>query len=76
MCDFGVCCSDIYCRGPLLHTVQMARIYPDSKTFVDMKVRESPEGALQRFDKLMKDTGNNPTFDQIKSFVNETFEVQ
>lgn len=30
------CDSPIYCEGPLLKTVQLAGLYPDSKTFVDM----------------------------------------
>lgn len=30
------CDSPIYCSGDLLHTVQLAEIYADSKTFVDM----------------------------------------
>lgn len=34
--DSRTCDSPIYCEGPLLHTVQLAKLYPDSKTFVDM----------------------------------------
>ncbi|XP_026288503.1 trehalase isoform X2 [Frankliniella occidentalis] len=68
------CSSDIYCKGELLHVVQMARIYPDSKTFVDKKVRESPEVALKQFEKLMQETGSNPSFEQVQNFVNQTFE--
>lgn len=30
------CDSPIYCDGPLLRTVQLARLFKDSKTFVDM----------------------------------------
>lgn len=30
------CDSPIYCDGDVLHTVQLARIFSDSKTFVDM----------------------------------------
>ncbi|KAF4317528.1 hypothetical protein BBO99_00003082 [Phytophthora kernoviae] len=30
---------DIYCRGPLLHTVQMANVFADSKYFVDMPIK-------------------------------------
>jgi alpha,alpha-trehalase len=30
---------DIYCRGPLLHTVQMAGVFSDSKHFVDMPIK-------------------------------------
>jgi hypothetical protein len=30
------CDSPIYCDGPILKTVQMTRVFSDSKTFVDM----------------------------------------
>lgn len=30
------CDSPIYCEGDILHTVQLAKIFSDSKTFVDM----------------------------------------
>uniref|UniRef100_M4BUU6 Trehalase n=1 Tax=Hyaloperonospora arabidopsidis (strain Emoy2) TaxID=559515 RepID=M4BUU6_HYAAE len=32
---------DIYCRGPLLHAVQMANVYSDSKYFVDMPIKDN-----------------------------------
>ncbi|KAI9921411.1 hypothetical protein PsorP6_000936 [Peronosclerospora sorghi] len=32
---------DIYCHGPLLHAVQMANVYSDSKYFVDMPIKEN-----------------------------------
>ncbi|KAK3083029.1 hypothetical protein FSP39_012018, partial [Pinctada imbricata] len=35
--------SEIYCRGQLLDTVQRSRLFPDSKTFVDMSLRKSPD---------------------------------
>lgn len=34
--DSFTCDSPIYCDGDILKTVQLARIFPDSKTFVDM----------------------------------------
>ena len=37
------CESLIYCKGSLLQRIQMARIYPDSKTFVDMPTRFKEE---------------------------------
>lgn len=30
------CDSPIYCDGPILKTVQLTRVFADSKTFVDM----------------------------------------
>lgn len=32
---------DIYCRGPLLHAVQMANVFSDSKYFVDMPIKDN-----------------------------------
>ncbi|KAJ0403372.1 hypothetical protein P43SY_007123 [Pythium insidiosum] len=32
---------DIFCRGPLLHAVQTANVFPDSKHFVDMPIKSN-----------------------------------
>nr|AGL34007.2 membrane-bound trehalase [Apolygus lucorum] len=68
------CNNDIYCYGPLLHTVQMAELFVDSKTFVDMKMKRSREDTLASFDDLMNRTDNKPTPDEVARFVNETFD--
>lgn len=31
----------VYCDGPLLKAVQSARLFPDSKTFVDMPMKQA-----------------------------------
>nr|ACV20872.1 membrane-bound trehalase [Nilaparvata lugens] len=67
------CQSDIYCHGPLIHTVQMASIFPDSKTFVDMKMKYSRNETLRRFSNMMKKTDNAPSRHEVEIFVNETF---
>ncbi len=43
-------------HGPnsILHAVQMHRVFPDSKTFVDMKVLRRPEEVQAAFDALAK----------------------
>lgn len=41
--------SQIYCRGPILHQVQMAKFFDDDKYFVDMKLRESPGKSVGAF---------------------------
>ncbi|GLV34473.1 Trehalase [Carabus blaptoides fortunei] len=69
------CDSQVYCTGPLLHTVQMARIFNDSKTFVDMKIRNSEQIALENYNAMMNATNNAPTQDQIKQFVSENFDA-
>ena len=53
----GPCDDEIYCafgEGTLMHTVQMARIYKDSKTFVDQPIKGTQRVVLSNFDKLMQ----------------------
>lgn len=67
--------SEIYCHGRLLDTIQMARIYNDSKTFVDMKLKQSPDETLKDFDEFMaKFTDRQPTKDELQQWVEENFE--
>lgn len=66
--------SNIYCHGPLLHTVQMSGLFKDSKTFVDMKLRNSPGQVLRNFDLFMREHKQSPSKQEIGSFVNANFE--
>lgn len=68
------CDSPVYCYGEILHTVQMARIFNDGKTFVDMKMSHAQTDVLQNFATLKNSTNNNPTKDDIERFVYENFE--
>nr|CAH7759373.1 unnamed protein product [Callosobruchus chinensis] len=68
------CNSDIYCHGRLLDTIQMAKIYEDSKTFVDMKMRKPPNETLQSFDEFMKHYQQKPSREDVKEFVSKHFE--
>ncbi|KAL3289895.1 hypothetical protein HHI36_023284 [Cryptolaemus montrouzieri] len=68
------CSSEIYCHGPLLHTIQMAKIHEDSKTFVDMKMRYSPNETLYKFDEFMSEYLNKPNKAQVEDFVLRNFE--
>lgn len=54
--------------GPLFHDVQMARIFPDGKTFVDMPVKSPPEIIAKRY----ADNKNAADFD-LKNFVLQNF---
>lgn len=38
--------SQIYCDGPMLHAIQMAKLFPDGKTFVDMSLKDNPGKTL------------------------------
>lgn len=40
--------SEIYCEGPLLHTVQLAEIFNDSKTFVDLSQLHDPDITMKK----------------------------
>ncbi|PSN32814.1 hypothetical protein C0J52_14170 [Blattella germanica] len=66
--------SEIYCYGELLKTVQLANIYPDSKTFVDMHQKDDPSVTLKKFETLMEETGRNPNREQIQQFVDDAFD--
>jgi alpha,alpha-trehalase len=44
----------------------MARIFSDSKTFVDMRQRQPPNETLQLFEEFMALTGGNPSRDQVQ----------
>lgn len=51
------CDSPIYCIGgvgTLLHTVQMSKLYNDSKTFVDKPLKNEPNHTLRNFEVFMK----------------------
>jgi hypothetical protein len=63
----------------LLHKVQMSRIFSDSKTFVDMTLKDdviSTEDVLQRFDDLMKKSDQNPDKTILLKFVQEHFTLE
>ncbi|CAH2038003.1 unnamed protein product, partial [Iphiclides podalirius] len=68
------CSRPVYCNSDLLHHMQMARLYPDSKTFVDLQLRKSENATLEAFDQLRNRTDGNPTKEQLQAFVDEYFE--
>lgn len=67
------CPNMVYCQGDLLDTVQRNQLYNDSKTFVDMTQINDENTTLANFEALMASTGNNPTKEQVQTFVNENF---
>lgn len=68
------CDNVIYCYGKLLHTIQMASLYHDSKTFVDMKMKFTQNETLRLFEDMMSRTHDNPSRLDLERFVNETFD--
>lgn len=53
----------------MLHTVQMAQVFNDSKTFVDLKMNQPENVTLKLFENFMNETHQKPTKDDIKKFV-------
>lgn len=68
------CYSDIYCHGPLLHTVQTAKLYEDSKTFVDMKMKQSPNQTMANFRNFMEKHFHDPLPEDVEQFLEDNFE--
>ena len=61
------CDSAVYCApgpGSLLHVVQMARLFPDSKTFVDMPMKHEEEKVLAAFEQMMAVRTGNESMSQ------------
>ena len=56
----------VYCEGPLLNAVQLAQLFNDSKTFVDMPMKLDPEPILEAFSKLA-DPHNRSALEQFVS---------
>lgn len=66
--------TEVYCRGRLLHDVQMSRIYKDSKTFVDKKLNRPANVTIQKYDDLkMSYPYTLPPKEIIKQFIDENF---
>jgi len=59
----------------ILHTVQMSRIFQDSKTFVDMKLKYSSEEVENHFRELIV-AHPYPSKTQIKKFVEANFSME
>ena len=64
-------CSEVYCYGPLLETVQGADLYNDSKTFVDKPMRFDPAEVLNAFS--LSNLTANSTKDEVRAFVERYF---
>ncbi|XP_023310533.1 trehalase-like, partial [Anoplophora glabripennis] len=67
------CNNPIYCQGDVLHVVQTAKIFNDSKTFVDMALVNPINETLANFYAMMSETDNNPSREKIQEYVNKNF---
>lgn len=70
------CDDEIFCKGELLDTVQDAVLFMDSKHFVDMTLKNTPEETLRAFYKLKQSVPRDArlTQDQVRAFVDEHFD--
>ena len=63
------CSNRIFCQGEILHSVQMAKIFEDAKTFVDMRMKYD----MAYTEKEFRNLGVNPTREALGKFVTENF---
>ncbi|KYQ48224.1 Trehalase [Trachymyrmex zeteki] len=68
--------SQVYCEGPLLRTMQLAGIFNDSKTFVDLYQLHDPNVTVENFNALMKATNNSPNRTEVAGFIAENFAMR
>lgn len=68
------CDSEIYCYGRIIETVMINHIFNDSKSYVDLKLKKPPNETLQNFDIFMVKFNNQPTKDQLQSWVEDNFD--
>ncbi len=65
-------CS-VFCEGRLLAEVQGARLFADSKTFVDMPLLADPLSVLDAFESAFPSGGPPPSRPALLAFVNRFF---
>ncbi|XP_002005540.3 trehalase [Drosophila mojavensis] len=64
----------VYCGGPLLRAVQMSNLYRDSKYFVDMTCRYSPERILADYQLFSSCKKNESSVKHLTNFVDNHFD--
>ena len=62
-------------ESSILHVVQMARIFPDSKTFVDMALKSHPDATRRAFARLMTESAGRPAKADVAAFVATNFDT-
>lgn len=70
----SACSQMVTCQGELFHHVQMARIFNDSKTFVDMKLKKSSSLIEKEFSHLLSKSNKSPSKDDLKEFIENNFD--
>lgn len=64
------CDSPLYCYGRVLKEIQLAGVFEDSKTYVDLPTIRPLDEVLAAFDKLSKPLSNNT---ELNDFLQENF---
>nr|XP_002131782.1 trehalase isoform X1 [Ciona intestinalis] len=72
--DVFPCDSEIYCKGPLLNAAQNAFVFNDSKSFVDMKLKQDPDAVLAAFADLNQIHSGQIPVEAVKQFVAKYFD--
>lgn len=68
------CFSEIYCYGRIIDIVMSKHIFNDSKTFVDLALKKTPNETLKSFDDFMLGFNNQPTTKQLETWVDANFD--
>lgn len=71
----SVCSHPIYCTGDVLRTVQLAHLFADGKTFVDMPLRFSAASVLENFKRLPDTSAASLRQFLLQNFYNAHSEV-
>jgi alpha,alpha-trehalase len=68
-------CDTLFCTGPLIDLVMTMRVFNDSKTFVDLKLKQSPNDTMKLFNEFMAQHNNNqPSKEELEAWLFEHFE--
>lgn len=68
-------CDNLYCSGRLIDLVMNMRIFNDSKTFVDLKLKQNPNVTMTSFNKFIEKYNNTePPSDELKAWLLENFD--
>ena len=68
-------CDNLYCSGRLIDLVMNMRIFNDSKTFVDLKLKQNANLTMTSFNKFIEKYNNTePPSDELKAWLLENFD--
>jgi len=65
------CSHPIYCHGEILKTFQEARLFSDSKTFVDMPLLKTPDEIIKLFEAISNKSSQQELISFLKKYFGE-----